>query len=578
MKRILCFFGLIILLTSCVEKRDLSMNSVVIDLESFPDGLHIFNSNTGSGSFIHSYTQTGLVSINSETEKFLPILLNELPKPDSTGLLYYLELNDDAKWDDGKPLTTDDIIFSWKITLCPLTDNAGTRNSYRSVIDSVFKDKSNSNGFWVRVKAIHYSNMNVVSGVTLAQKTDWDPKGVLDNLHFNNINSDKFKSNKKLDKWFNDFNSADNAYKPENLKGLGPYQIAEIENKSYVILTRKENWWGEGLNGEDYNNFPEKLIFKTAADPGAGYLSLKREDIDILKNRGGVWISKFNRLKRNDNFNKNYKSRYLETNLYRYLGMNMRPDGVKFKPFFTDIKVRKAMAHLAPIDDMLEFLYYGEATRQASIVAPFNKQADTSLAFIPFDLDKASELLDEAGWIDTDGDNIRDKMIGGEKIQFKFKLNYYSDPSLKEIALVLKESMKRAGIELIPNPLDFGTLFGNAYDHKFDAILAAWGGSVVYSDPTQVWSSKSWAEKGSNFIGFGDAESDSLIKASNISLNEEAHLKAYKALQKKIYDEQPYIFFWSEKYVMACHKRFDNIRFYRSRPNVNVSGLKLNYK
>lgn len=516
--------------------------------------------------------------MNSETEKFVPILIKELPKADATGLLYFMELNDKAKWDDGSLVTVDDLIFSWKVSLCPLTDNAHTRNFYRSVVDSVFKDKLNPKGLWVKVKAIHYNNMNVVSGVTLAQKNYWDPKGALNNLYFNNINSDDFKTNKDFDKWFNDFNSADNAYKPENLKGIGPYQITELANKSYVILTRKENWWGEGLNGEDYNNFPEKIIFKTTTDPGAGYLSLKREELDILKNRGGVWISKFNRLRRNDKFNENYESKYVGTNLYRYLGMNMRPDGIKYKPFFTDVKVRRAMAHLAPIDDMLEFLYYGEATRQASIVAPFNNEADTTLGFIPFDLDKANKLLDEAGWIDSDGDNVRDKTIGGEKVQFKFKLNYYSDPSLKEIALVLKESMKRAGIILVPNPLDFGTLFGNAYDHKFDAILAAWGGSVSYSDPTSVWGSKSWAEKGSNFIGFGDAESDSLIKASNTNLDPKEHLKAYRALQRKIYEEQPYIFFWSEKYVMACHKRFDNIRFYRARPNINVSGLQLNYK
>ena len=193
--------------------------------------------------------------------------------------------------------------------------------------------------------------------------------------------------------------------------------------------------------------------------------------------------------------------------------------------------------------------------------------------FIPYDLEKATKLLNEAGWVDSDGDNIRDKMINGERVQFKFKLNFYSDPSMKEIALVMKESMEKAGIELIPNPLDFGTLFGSAYDHKFDAMLAAWGGTVTYSNPYQIWSTKSWAQKGGNFVGFGDAESDSLIDASNFQLNEESHLEAYKALQKKIYDEQPYIFFWCEQYVMACHKRFENRKFYRSGNNVNIGGL-----
>ena len=53
------------------------------------------------------------------------------------------------------------------------------------------------------------------------------------------------------------------------------------------------------------------------------------------------------------------------------------------------------------------------------------------------------ELLTEAGWVDTDGDNIRDKIIDGVKTPFRFKLNYMSSPITKEIVLMIKESMYR---------------------------------------------------------------------------------------------------------------------------------------
>ena len=55
------------------------------------------------------------------------------------------------------------------------------------------------------------------------------------------------------------------------------------------------------------------------------------------------------------------------------------------------------------------------------------------------DINKAKELLKEAGWIDTDGDNIRDKIVDGEKLQFKFKLSYMSSNTTKVIALLIKE-------------------------------------------------------------------------------------------------------------------------------------------
>lgn len=580
MNKLLGFIIILLCLIGCVEKRDLTQNTVTIDLESFPSGLHPTNSNSGPGNFVLAYTNMSLIGLDTEKEVYQPVLIKKLPQPDSSGLVYKFELNNKAKWDDGSPLTVEDFIFSWKVVLCPLTDNPSSRSMYSTMIDDVYKDASNPNVICVKVKNLHYKNMEVVASATLLQQAYWDPNNILSQLTIKDVLGEGFNSNQSLDEWFNNYNDSKNGYDPERIVGLGPYQVTELVNKSYITLTKKQNWWGDQYASEssDFEAYPNKLIFKVTPDPSAGYLALKSEDLDILKNRGSSWISKFRRLRRLDYFNENYESAYVAAPLYRYVSMNMRPDGIDHKPYFTDKRVRRAMAHLAPIDEMMEYLLYGHATRQAGIVAPFNKAVDTSLKFIPYDIDKAKQLLSEAGWEDTDGDNVRDKMINGEKVKFSFKLNFYSDPSLTEIAIVLKESMAKAGINLVPNPLDFGTLFGNAADHKFDAMLAAWGGTVTYSDPNQIWSTRSWALKGSNFNGFGDAESDSLINAANTQLDEEKHLEAYRALQRKIYDEQPYIFFWSEQYVMACHKRFKNRKFYRSGNNINITGLQLNHK
>ena len=579
--RLLILIFSLLVFTACVEERDLSQNTIVVDLESFPDGLHPTNSNSGSGGFVQSLTQGGLIGIDPVTEKYKTILIKDLPSSDSSGLLYHFELNNRAKWDNGESLSGEDIIFSWKLMLCPLTDNAFARGMYSEIIEDVYQDSINPKGIYVKVKKVHYKNkVNVSGSIVPMQKSFWDSTGVLDKYSLKYLLSDNFETNSELDTYFNDFNDSKNGYEPSRLVGLGAYKVTELVNKAYIILEKKKNWWGNNYINEDkaFEANPDKVIFKVTPDPSAGYLALKCQELDVLKNRGSSWVSKFRRLKRLDYFNENYKSEYVSSPLYRYFGMNMKPDGVDYKPFFTDVRVRRAIAHLAPLDEMIQYLLYGHANRQACIVSPSNPRADTSLKFIPYDIEKAKELLKEAGWIDTDGDNIRDKIINGEKIQFSFKLNFYSDPSLKEIAIVLKESMAKAGVDLVPNPLDFGTLFGNAYDHKFDAIMAAWSGPVTYSDPYAVWSTKSWAAKGANFVGFGDAESDSLIEASNTQLDEEKHLEAYRALQKKIYNEQPYIFFWSEQYVMACHKRFSNINFYRSGNNINVAGLKLNHK
>lgn len=575
MQKVLVSIVTCLFLVSCVKKRDLKQNVVVFSLESYPSSLHLFNENSGPSSEVFAYTQSNLIGVDTETDQYKPVLLKELPKPDSTGLVYHMELADFAKWDDGEPFSVADVIFSWKITLCPLTDNAGSRNIYASIISDVYADSQNPQAFYVRVKNVHYNNIAMVTSTQLAQKSKWDPKGLLNELTFKNMLSDNFKSTAEIDEWFNAFNSADNGQLPERLVGLGPYQVKELATKAYIILEKKKDWWGDTLEGEDFDAYPDKLIFKVTEDPSSGYLAVKNEELDVVKNRGSSWVSKFIRLRRLDHFNETYYSEFVRTNLYRYFGMNLKPDGINHKPYFTDVKVRRAMALLCPLDDMAEYLYYGEAERVASILPPFHKSADTTLKLIPYDVELAKKLLKEAGWVDTDGDGVIDKMINGEKVQFSFKMNYVSVPYLREIAIVMKESMRQAGVEMTPNPLDFGTMFGSAYDHDFDAILAAWGGTVGYSDPIQIWGSKSWASKGANFVGFGDAESDSLIVASNTSLDPKEHLKAYHALQRKIYNEQPYVFFWSEKYVMASHKRFKKTKFYKAGSNVNLGSLQL---
>ena len=65
-------------------------------------------------------------------------------------------------------------------------------------------------------------------------------------------------------------------------------------------------------------------------------------------------------------------------------------------------------------------------------------------------------------------------------------------------------------------------------------MLGGWGGSASYSNPYQLWHTSSWANKGSNFCGFGDAYSDSLIDAANSAIEPEEHRNAIWQLQAKI--------------------------------------------
>ena len=145
-------------------------------------------------------------------------------------------------------------------------------------------------------------------------------------------------------------------------------------------------------------------------------------------------------------------------------------------------------------------------------------------------------------------------MINGVKTPFIFKFSYMSSPSSKEVVLMMKESMYKAGIVAEPTPMDFSLFYKNAGDHKFDAMLAGWGSSAAYSNPMQLWHTSSWVNKGSNFCGFGDADSDALIEEANNTLDYETHKNALLKLQAKIYEDQPYVFYTVQKENLLCIK------------------------
>jgi len=559
-------------LASCVKKRDLSQNTVIAHILSQPDGLHPFNDNSAMRTFVFQYTQKTLIKLDIESLEYIPSLVKDMPTASADNLSFEYEIKEGVLWDDGTELNAEDVAFSVKLMLSPLTNNAQIRSNYTTVIKSIEQDKENPMKFTMHAQNVHWDNKYIFSELYMVQKSLWDKKGVLDNVTFADLLSDDFKETEALSDWFNAYNNADNSYQPELLVGLGAYQVTEWVASQYITIEKKENWWGKNDSSVYSKAYPDKIIFKIIKEDASAYLALKNQEIDVTYSLGTIKLMK---LQEREYFNDNYESAFLDRYAFSYLGMNMKPDGIKRKPYFVDQKVRRAMAYLLPLDEIIEVMMHGKASRQASLISPLKKTYNDTLQLIPLDIEKAKELLEEAGWVDTDGDNIRDKMINGVKTPFSFKLSYMSSPTSKEIVLMIKESMYKAGVVAEPTPMDFTLFYKNAMDHNFDGMLGGWGGSASYSNPMQLWHTSSWVTKGSNFCGFGDAESDALIEAANLTLDPKTHNDALLRLQAKVYEDQPYVFMYSTKRKFAIHKRFNNRGMYYERPGVMLQNLDL---
>jgi peptide/nickel transport system substrate-binding protein len=231
---------------------------------------------------------------------------------------------------------------------------------------------------------------------------------------------------------------------------------------------------------------------------------------------------------------------------------------------------------LVPLDDINKVVNKGKNKRIVGPVSPLKPEYNSDLKLIPFDIEGAKKLLDEAGWKDTDGDNIRDKMVDGKKIKFEFDLNYSnSDVAWKDISQMTSEAMYKAGVKANMNPLDFSVIIGNANNHDFDMMIGGWGGSFAPEDYTQIWHTSAWVTKGSNFGGFGNAESDAIIDSIKYEMDDNKRAALVKKFQQIVYDEQPYVFMFSSLRRNVIHKRFGNQEMYFERPGNWLTNLKL---
>lgn len=551
-------------------------NTLVVHMIGEPNDMHPTNGTSDGRTFINQYTQGFILATDPKGLDIRPGIVKSNPIVSEDGLSYTYELRDEPTWDDGSPLSVDDIIFTFKANKCPLVNNPQAK-PYLDPLKDIKKDPTNIRKFTLVMKRKYIQNVIFVTDYPLLQRSYFDPKNILANYSFAQLDDPKsnFNTAKDLKEWASEFNSPKYSREVGFLAGLGAYKWADWKPQQSMTLIRKKNHWTNKVaNPSEYEtSYPEKIIFKINTDANSQLLEFKTQAMDVSTY---LSIQTLVNLQKDSNFNTNYHSKFTDTYNYSYIGMNTRPDGIKHKKLFTDKKVRRAMAMLTPVDDINLVINMGKNTRIAGPVSPLKEECNKDLRLIEFDIEGAKKLLAQAGWIDTDRDNIRDKIIDGEKVKFEFDFSYLSSQvQSKDIALMISEAMYKAGVKANLKPNEFSVHYENAKNHTFDMMLGGWGGSSLPEDFDQIWSTNSWSTKGSNYTGFGSAESDKLIEELKYTLEKEKRKELTYKLQSIIYEEQPYIFLYSQTRRNVIHKRFGNAIMTFERPGVLLNNLQL---
>jgi peptide/nickel transport system substrate-binding protein len=489
-----------------------------------------------------------LNTLNYETYELVPLVAS-LPEISDDHLMYTYKLKNNVTFSDGKPLTGEDVIFTMKAVKNPFADNAASRNYYESVkkVELV-----NGDPFTVRftMSKPYWRALYANGDFYIIAKHAVDPDGMTDKYTFEELVDLKTAEKNPNIKKFGDFlNSQEVSREPKYVVGSGPYMLEKWETGQNITLKRNPNYWDK----VNHPTYIDKIVYRIIQDNSAAIVAAKNKEVDMMYVISPADF--YQNLNNPEQFNL-IKVTPSEP-AFTYIGWN------HLSPLFNDKKVRWALSYLIDRKSLNEKIAFGQSVPiQSPVYYKDKKYLNSDLPEIPFDPEKAKQLLSEAGWKDTDGDGILDKVVNGKKMDFKFTFLNNNNPSRRQTLLVIIDALKKVGIQADLQDLEWSVYLDKTKKHEFDATYSAWTLPVIPLDPYQIYHSSQSKGEGSNFISYNNPEADKLIEQYRDEFDEAKRIDLLKKFQRVLYDDQVYTFLFSPKSRYIYDTRFKNTRWY----------------
>ncbi len=551
-----------------------STSRVVIHQLSDPSSLcPLIANDNGAYAILPNVCQT-LLGIDYKTYEVIPILAEERPKITylSNGKMSIaLEIRKEATWDDGSPITAEDVAFSLKALRCPRIDNSGLNGEFQDIEDIII-DATNPKKMTLMYKEAYYVAEESLCDLWILPHAEYDKDNLLGDYtvaRMQSSSADVLLNDPKLTKFASIFNSP--KFQREVINGSGAYKFISWQTQKKIVLERKKNWWGDKvaskIEAHWVQAYPKQLVYETINNTTTAVVGLKGGKIDIMAN---VPAKDFVDLMKSPEFTSQFNLFTPLQPTFSYIGINMR------NPKLADVKVRKALAHLMDIDTYIQTMSYGMAARATSMIFPGSENyKNPAIQPFAFDIDLSQKLLQEGGWKDSNNDGTLDKVINGKSTELELKIYYNTGNKKREkVCLIFQEACKKVGIKIDIMPMEWAKMQESLKERNFDLYVNASTKTLVgQPDPTQMWHTKSSEKGGSNFMGFGDAASDAIIMQLRIERDPEKRLKLFYTLQEQIAEQVPCIFLASSKNTLVVNKRYSNAYESINPPGYWVAGF-----
>lgn len=324
------------------------------------------------------------------------------------------------------------------------------------------------------------------------------------------------------------------SYETTELIGSGPFiYSAERSGSGNIAFVKNEDYWGDKpyidvLVFSQYDNADAMSQAMQTGEVDACY-SLDKTQLDLLSSNEDIYVGQF------EGFG------------FEYLGYNL------LDPLLSDVTIRYAIDYCFNRDNAIEMGYnrlaiaaYGPVNNVGFVWTP---SADEMRAF---SVEKAIELLDNAGYVDADGDGIREK--DGAALSFELITGSERSSWQQAVVNMITANCKQAGIEIIWKPLELVTMWDTCYDGNPDwqLTLDGWGGDA---DPGFIMCIfQDYSELGYAGVSYANPAFDELYAKVYSTVDEAARLEYITECQKLLYADCPYTFICFDENVQAINK------------------------
>lgn len=477
------------------------------------------DANTTVNSMMENMVYESLLQMDPVTEEYMPMLATHW-KISEDKMTFTFRINPNARWADGKPVTSEDVIATWKLQVDP-----GILEAYSNILYGSFEPPVAVSKYIVSVKSKQLNwRQFLYFGVSMR---------ILPAHYIGNV-----KGSEYLEKYQFDF-----------IPGSGAYAILkdDIKKGQSVTIRRRNDYWAEKERfNVGLNNF-DLVKFEVISDESLTFERFKKGDIDLYYvSRAQWWAERFN-------FDEANRGLILRRKIF-----NENPNGVQGlvfnmrKPPFDDIRLRKAITYLWDRAKFNEKLFFNQYLPIYSYFAG-SIYENPNNPKIAFNLDSAKALFSEAGWTEKNSDGY---LVKNGKV-FEIDLPFDGGPGQERYLTVFQEDLKKAGVKLNLKQIDGATRFKLGNERNFTMLVTAWTGLRIPNPESSLKSNTADQPNTTNWPGIKDKRIDELCDQYNVTFDKKERIRIVREIDGIACSYFGYGFGWYGPYQrIAFHNKF----------------------